>query len=78
MEQKNKYQKAQLKDPNELTKPNLSKSNAVFQREIRRMKDEWWSRTAEELQEMADIYDTHGLFKSLTKDKCSRTSHFSR
>ena len=65
LDQKNKDHKACLKDQNDHTKANLSKSKADLQRELRRMKDEWWNKKAEELQAMADRHDTHGLFQSL-------------
>ena len=65
IDQKNMNHKAYLKDPNDHTKNKLSKSKAVLQKEIRKMKDKWWSKKAEELQGMADKNDTHGLFQAL-------------
>ena len=43
----------------------LREIKAKLQREIRAKKDKWWNEKAEELQEMADKNDSHGLFEGL-------------
>ena len=43
----------------------LREIKAKLQREIRAMKDKCWNEKAEELQEMADKNDSHGLFVGL-------------
>ena len=62
---KNRAHRKFLLINNNQTKAALSKAKADLQRSIRKMKDDWWNKKAEELQCMADRHDTHGLFDSL-------------
>ena len=57
----NKY----LQESTASTEAAFKSVKSKVQREIRAMKDKSWSKEAEELQEMADKNDSHGLFCGL-------------
>jgi len=57
----NKY----LQESRASTEEAFKSIKSTVQREIRAMKDKWWSKEAEELQEMADKNDSHRLFCGL-------------
>ena len=50
-----------LQETSERSKAAFTTIKAKVQREIRTIKDNWWEKKAEKLQEMADKNDTHGL-----------------
>lgn len=54
--------KKHLNVNSEKSKADFKVVKAKVQKEIRRLKDDWWSKLAEEMQGMADRNDTKGFF----------------
>ncbi|KAJ8346851.1 hypothetical protein SKAU_G00282520 [Synaphobranchus kaupii] len=65
LEEKQKLYMCHLKENSERSEAAFKAIKAKVQREIRQMKDNWWSKKADELQAMADRNDSHGLFSGL-------------
>ena len=63
--EKEKLHKIHLEENSERSKAKLTSAKAKVQREIRVIKDAWWNKKAEEMQEMADKNNSHGLFSEL-------------
>lgn len=40
---------------------------ADLQRQVRRLKDEWWRQRAEEIQDLHDRHNIHGMFKAINR-----------
>lgn len=65
LEEKKRRHLFHLKEDSPQSKAALNEIKARVQREIRAMKNDWWQRKAEELQELADNQDYRGLFAGL-------------
>ena len=63
-EKRHKLQK-HLQENTATSKAQLNEVKARVQKEIRAMKNSWWQKKAEELQELADNHDYRGLFAGL-------------
>ena len=46
---------------------NYREAKRVLQRRTRQLKDEWWKKKAEEIQEMHDKHDARGVFKAIKR-----------
>ena len=65
LQEKRKLFNIHLQENSERSKAAFTAIKAKVQREIRTIKDHWWKKKAEKLQEMADKNDTHGLYSEL-------------
>lgn len=65
LEEKKRKLMRHLQENTATSKALLNEVKAKVQREIRAMKNSWWQRKAEELQELADNHDYRGLFAGL-------------
>ena len=74
LQEKHKLFNIHLQENSERSKAALTTIKAKVQREIRTIKDNWWKKKAEKLQEMADKNDTHGLYSELRAIYGQRTN----
>ena len=65
LDEKTRIYNRHLRENSATTNIALKEIKAKLQREIRVMKDKRWNEKAEELQEMTDKNDSHGLFEGL-------------
>lgn len=65
LKKKQRFNERHLLENSESSKAALTQVKNEVQRKIRQLKDSWWCRQAENLQEMADNHDYHGLFSGL-------------
>ncbi|XP_056135314.1 zinc finger protein 507 [Lampris incognitus] len=65
LQEKQMLHNAHLKENSERSQSAFKAIKAKVQKEIRVMKDNWWSKKAEELKALADRNDMQGLFSAL-------------
>ena len=65
LEEKRRLHNAHLRANTAQTLAAFKDVKSKTQRELRRMKDDFWNKKAEELQGFADRHDMHGLFKAI-------------